>query len=168
MLKQSRKVEKASTSTESDEPKSRLSRGVARLMDDFITIPGTKFKIGLDPIIGLIPGMGDGVGTAAGGVILLAGLREGLPTMSLARMGVNIVINGAIGAVPVIGDIFSAWFKSNRRNYVILQRHTGRKRKASWLDYAVVIVFGLVALGLVVLAAWLSFKLIEAVLNVLF
>lgn len=168
MLKQTRKLEKpAATTHREGEPKSRLSRGVARLMDDFITIPGTQFKIGLDPIIGLIPGMGDSIGAAAGSVILLAGLREGLPTVSLARMGVNIVINSAIGAIPVLGDIFSAWFKSNRRNYRILQAHTGVKKKASGLDYVVVALFAVLLLVILAGAIWLSVLLIEAMLKLL-
>lgn len=166
MLKQTRTVKHSPKET--GEPKSRLSRAVARLMDDFITIPGTNFKIGLDPLIGLVPGMGDSVGAAAGSVILLAGLREGLPTVSLARMGVNIVINSAIGAIPFIGDIFSAWFKSNRRNYRILQQHTGVKRKPKARDYLVVGVFAVVLILLLALAVWIGIRVIEALVNFLF
>jgi len=147
-------------------------------MDDFIRIPGTNFRIGLDPIIGLIPGVGDGVGAAASTVILAAGLREGVPAVKLARMGVNIVINTILGAVPLAGDILSAWFKSNRRNHRILQQHLGTlpgggesarpRRSSTPFDYGVVIAFFVVVLGLVMGAAWFSIWVLTELFQILF
>lgn len=167
MLQQAKSLPRSSQSSDKAEPKSRASRAVAKIMDDCIRIPGTDWRIGLDPIIGLIPGWGDSAGAAAGGVILWAGLREGLPTIALMRMGVNVVINTVFGAVPVLGDFFSAWFKSNRRNYEILQKHIGKKRRPKAIDYAVVIGFGVVVVALLVGIVWLSLKLIDAALVIL-
>jgi len=103
-----------------------LSRLIAWLLDDLIPIPGTKFRIGLDPIIGLIPGFGDGSTAVISSMILLNGLRAGVPRIVLVRMALNVLINSLGGAVPGAGDVFSAFFKSNRRNYELLQRHGGR------------------------------------------
>lgn len=103
-----------------------LSRLIAWLLDDLIPIPGTKFRIGLDPIIGLIPGFGDGSAAAVSSVILLNAMRAGVPRIVLVRMALNILINALVGAIPGVGDAFSAFFKSNRRNYALLERHAGR------------------------------------------
>jgi hypothetical protein len=97
------------------------SRRTAHLLDTAIRIPGTRIRIGLDPLIGLIPGIGDAIASAMGTVILLEAARQRLPRKLLARMGGNMVLNASVGAVPVIGDIFSVWFRSNSRNYAILK-----------------------------------------------
>lgn len=99
------------------------SRRIANLLDTSLTIPGTKFRIGLDPIIGLIPGVGDAIAAALGSIILARAAREKLPPRLLLRMGGNMFLNAAVGVVPVLGDIFSAWFRSNSRNYAILKAY---------------------------------------------
>ncbi|WP_269542029.1 DUF4112 domain-containing protein [Cerasicoccus fimbriatus] len=167
MLQQTRSLQRSSQSNEKASPKSRASRVVANIMDDCIRIPGTDWRIGLDPIIGLIPGWGDSAGAAAGGVILWAGLREGLPTIALMRMGVNVVINTVFGAIPVLGDLFSAWFKSNRRNYDILQKHIGQKRRPKAIDYGVVIGFAVIVVAMLAAIIWFSLELINAALTML-
>lgn len=108
-----------------------LARLVAWLLDDLIRIPGTNFRIGLDPIVGLIPGIGDGSTTVAASVILLQGLRSGVPRVVLVRMALNVLVNSLGGAIPGLGDLFSAWFKSNRRNVELLERHSGRAHRVS-------------------------------------
>jgi Domain of unknown function (DUF4112) len=108
-----------------------LSRLIAWLLDDLIRVPGTNFRIGLDPIIGLIPGLGDSSTAVMSSVILLHGLRSGTPRIVLARMALNVMINSLGGAIPGLGDVFSAWFKSNRRNVALLERHAGSVKRAS-------------------------------------
>lgn len=98
-----------------------LSRFTATLLDTSLRIPGTSFRIGLDPIIGLIPGVGDAIAAALGSIILVEAARNNLPSRLLLRMGGNIFLNAAGGVVPVLGDLFSAWFRSNSRNYAILK-----------------------------------------------
>jgi hypothetical protein len=96
---------------------------VARLLDNAISIPGTSWKIGLDPIIGLIPGVGDMVGAVLSGYIVLEAVRAEVPTFTLARMLVNVGIDTLLGAVPALGDVFDAAWKSNAMNVALLERH---------------------------------------------
>ncbi|MEK7954480.1 DUF4112 domain-containing protein [Luteolibacter soli] len=95
---------------------------VASLMDDFIRIPGTNIRIGLDPILGLFPGLGDTVASLVGLAIINEAGRRGVSRKVLIAMALNILANAAVGAVPVVGDLFSVWFKSNRRNHDLLQK----------------------------------------------
>jgi hypothetical protein len=122
---------------------------MARLMDEFFVIPGTKIRFGIDPLIGLIPGIG---GMASAFVSLfLIGLssRQRVPKIVLARMALNVLLNTALEAIPVIGDAASIFFRSNARNYELLRRHAGTARPASTGDW--LFVFGLLgAVGLVV------------------
>ena len=84
--------------------KEEFSRLLAYILDDLIPIPGTKYRVGLDPIIGLIPGLGDTSTAALSSVILVHGLRAGVPRVVLVRMAFNILINSILGALPGIGD----------------------------------------------------------------
>jgi hypothetical protein len=95
---------------------------VASLMDDFIRIPGTDIRVGLDPILGLFPGLGDTVASLVGLAIINEAGRRGVSRKVLVAMALNILANAAVGAVPVVGDLFSVWFKSNRRNHDLLQK----------------------------------------------
>ena len=104
--------------------KDEFARVLAYILDDLIPIPGTKYRVGLDPIIGLIPGLGDTSTAAVSSLILVHGLRAGVPRVVLVRMAINILINSILGALPGLGDLFSAWFKSNQRNYLLLRRHS--------------------------------------------
>ena len=100
--------------------KARVSRRLSWLLDDCIRIPGTGLRFGLDPLLGLIPYGGETVATLFGAMILGEAGRKGLPLRSLVRMGANMLLNAAIGVVPLVGDLFSFWFKSNARNYNLL------------------------------------------------
>lgn len=101
---------------------SEASRIVAQWMDELIRIPGTNIRIGLDPIIGLFPGIGDFLASSIGVVTLTEGVRTRVPLSVLMRMGFNVLINDAVGTIPGIGDLFSAWFKSNSRNLKLINR----------------------------------------------
>ena len=139
---------------------------MAHLLDTVLKIPGTTARIGLDPLIGLIPGVGDTIATAMGGVILADALRRRIPNRLLVRMGGNMLVNAALGAIPVIGDLFSAWFKSNTRNHQILQAYVQghpdppASEQSKWVLVGFV-VFMLALIGLAVLAFWLLVKLWE-------
>jgi hypothetical protein len=93
------------------------------LLDNAIPIPGTSWKIGLDPIIGLIPGVGDVAGAVLSGYIVLEAVRAEVPSFTLARMLVNVGIDTLLGAVPAVGDVFDAAWKSNTMNVALLERH---------------------------------------------
>jgi hypothetical protein len=123
-------------------------------MDGLFRIPGTGWRFGLDAIVGLIPGVGDTVSTLTGFYILAAGVRYRVSKVTLLRMGLNIGVDYLFGAVPVIGDLFDAAWKSNQRNVELLRRratvsaedaHSGRL--SDWL------FVGLVMLALLVVLA---------------
>lgn len=144
-----------------------LFRWLALIMDNFLRVPGTQFRFGLDPLMGLLPGLGDTGSAIISAMALVAAARRGLPKILLARMSLNILINEAIGIVPVVGDAFSFWFKSNARNYELLRRHTaapGRARKSDWIFVA----FVLGALGSILLVSLaVSFWLLYAAAKLL-
>jgi Domain of unknown function (DUF4112) len=94
---------------------------LAKALDTTVKIPGTSWYIGLDPLLGLIPGIGDVLANLIGTVILGIATRLQLPRVVLARMSLNLLINGTVGAVPLVGDIFSIWFRSHARNAVLLR-----------------------------------------------
>ncbi len=134
-----------------------LMRCLARVMDDLIRVPGTKWRIGLDPIVGLVPGLGDGAANllSAGALVLAA--RGGLPKLVLLRMALNVIINGIFGMIPIFGDMLSFWFKSNRRNYKLLVANIGKKRASRGDLFFVVgvlvvlmLILALIAVGVLI------------------
>ena len=124
---------------------------VARLMDEVFTIPGTKIRFGLDPLIGLLPGVG-GVASAFVSLGLIAlSSRQRVPKIVLVRMALNVLLNAGLEVVPVLGDALSIFFRSNARNYELLRRHAGTARAASPFDW--MFVGALIAgVGVVVVA----------------
>jgi hypothetical protein len=135
------------------------ARGVARLLDDLIRIPGTNIGIGLDPIIGLVPGLGDVLGGAMSGYILLVAAQEGAPASVLTRMLGNIALDSLVGVVPVVGDLFDVGVKANRRNVDLLERHLGApsETKAASRGVVALILLGVALLiaGVIALGVWL-------------
>jgi Domain of unknown function (DUF4112) len=103
----------------------RLER-LAVFLDSAIVIPGTRFRFGADALLGLLPGAGDIVGAALSGYIIFEAARLGLPGPALARMIANVVADTALGAIPVAGDLFDAYWKANLRNIAILREHVTR------------------------------------------
>lgn len=103
--------------------RARNVRVLARLLDNAIPIPGTSWKIGLDPIVGLIPGIGDLISAVLSGYIILEAARAQVPTLTLAKMLGNVGVDTLFGAVPALGDVFDATWKSNTRNVALLERH---------------------------------------------
>lgn len=92
-------------------------------MDNIIRIPGTNFRIGLDPILGLIPGAGDLIDAALSGYLVYLAARFDLPQEVLVRMVLNIGLETVVGAVPLFGDLFDAYYKANIRNLALLEQH---------------------------------------------
>ena len=148
----------------SQSPALRWLERAAWLLDDAIRVPILNRRIGLDPLIGLIPGAGDTVAALMAATTLVSALQHGVPGVTIARMGVNIALDYLIGLVPLLGDLGDFAFKANRRNLELLRRHALAKRKASAGDYLVV---GGVALGLGGLfagALWLTILLLGLLL----
>lgn len=136
---------------------------IAKVMDTTIRIPGTSWYMGLDPLLGLIPGIGDALANLIGTVILGLGTRLQVPRVVLARMSLNLLINGTVGAVPIFGDLFSVWFRSHSRNAALLRdaaMKPDRETHADWF-YVGGVIGGTVALLLLMIAViiWLIYKL---------
>lgn len=100
--------------------KAKTSKRVAWLLDECIKIPGTNIKFGLDPIIGMLPWGGDFTSTLIGAAVLTEAAKKGIPFTMLFKMGGNMLVNALGGLIPGLGDLFSVWFKSNKRNYEML------------------------------------------------
>ena len=96
---------------------------LATLLDNAIPIPGTRFRIGLDPLLGLLPGLGDALGALASAWILVEAARLGVSRTVLARMLYNIAVDTLVGAVPGAGDLFDFVWKSDAKNVALLRRH---------------------------------------------
>jgi hypothetical protein len=142
-------------------------RDLARVLDEAIRIPGTNIRIGLDAILGLIPGGGDVAGGLFSAIIILQAARVGAPTSVLARMLGNVVIDTAIGSIPLIGDVFDFAWRSNTRNVRLLE--SWRERPAGTQRASKVAVAGFLAVLvlLLVLAVWGAIALGGAVLDLL-
>jgi len=137
-------------------------------MDEFLRFPGTKIRFGLDPIIGLLPGIGDVSSAIISAVALVHAARYGVPKILLARMAMNILINELVGIIPGLGDAFSFWFKSNVRNYELLRRYSAapaRSRKGDWIFLVAVLslLFVIVCAGLIV-----SLLVLQAIWQLIF
>jgi Domain of unknown function (DUF4112) len=109
----------------------RLSRArtIARLLDTAVGVPGTRMRFGLDPVLGLIPGLGDLAGAAMSGYVVLTGVRMGVPRTVIARMIANVAMDTVAGSLPILGDLFDAGWKSNTRNVRLLEKHLAREER---------------------------------------
>lgn len=140
-------------------------RKFSRLLDNAIPIPGTKHRIGLDPILGLLPGAGDFVGTALSAYIVIEAARLGLPKVTLGRMVFNILLEGLVGVVPVLGDLFDFAWKANIQNVALLEAHLNVPHKSEKVDRWFIFLLlggllifsvGLVTLSVLVLKIFIS------------
>lgn len=142
-------------------------RDLARVLDEAIRIPGTNIRIGLDALLGLLPGGGDLAGGVFSALIILQAARAGAPTSVLGRMLANVALDVVVGAIPLLGDLFDVAWRANSRNVRLLddwrQRPVSTKR-ASALTVSAMLV-GLVVL--VALAVWGSVAMFGALFDLL-
>lgn len=139
---------------------------LAKILDSAFRIPGTRFTVGLDPLIGLVPGLGDAVASAIGTLLLVMAARLRVPRIVLLRMSLNLLANGIVGAVPGVGDAFSFWFKSNQRNAALLHRASAPRASTTgdWLFVGAVLLGTVAALlGAITLVLWIIARLWELV-----
>lgn len=157
------KIEEASTSGSAEPNNSEganFSRKVSWALDECIQVPATKISFGFDPILGLIPYGGETVATIIGATILGDAGKKGLPIRTLLKMSGNMLLNAIVGTIPFAGDLFSFWFKSNTRNYQLLNTYLesnhGEEASGGWGPF--LIVFGSVGLVLVLnILTWIIF-----------
>lgn len=157
--------------SDAEKPRSlnRTSRAIAHIMDDLITIPGTNRRVGLDPIVGLIPGVGDAAGAVATAGLVIDGIRYRVPFVVLLRMAFNLLLDMTIGAIPVVGDAFDFFFRANIRNERLMVKALddpagSAKSSKRYLIGAVILVVVLLVLiiALAIGAIWGLIALIQA------
>ncbi|HJW99631.1 MAG TPA: DUF4112 domain-containing protein [Terriglobales bacterium] len=150
-------------------PRRTVARGLtdeqldhlAGVLDDIFHIPGTRIRFGLDPIVGLVPGLGDIISGVLSFLIVFAAWQRGLPRVTIMRMVANIGIDTLVGAIPIVGDLFDTVWKSNRMNYNLLARYRGGVRSTlmsrDWLFFLLLLLCAaaLVVLPVVVVVALL-------------
>jgi hypothetical protein len=137
---------------------------LAHYLDGLFRIPGTTWRFGLDAVIGLIPNVGDTLTSFASFYILLAGVRYGVPKITLLRMAFNIGLDYLMGTIPFLGDAFDLYWKSNRRNLELIRARAAGHGKGTIGDY--IFVFGLIGilLALLVGSILISIYVISAIL----
>lgn len=117
-------------------------------LDEGIRLPLIGYRIGLDPILGVVPGLGDAAGAVLAAGILLEAARAGVTRYTLARMALNIGIDAVVGAVPFLGDLFDAAWKANLKNLALLDRHLAAPPRARRTDRLLVFVLAGLLLAL--------------------
>ena len=139
-----------------DERRLERMRRVGWLLDNSIPIPGTRFRLGIDQLIGLVPGIGDLIGGVLSLYIILEAHRLGVPRSLLARMGWNVAVDTIVGEVPILGDLFDIGFKANVRNLALLdayfQRPSAVRRSSRWTVALIVLGLVLLTVGAIALA----------------
>jgi hypothetical protein len=136
----------------------RIGR-VTHALDELIAVPGTPIRVGLDPIVGLIPVVGDAVAGLIGAWIIGEATRFGIPRIVVGRMVVNLVVDLAIGAIPILGDLFDVVFRANSRNLALFRRHALEPDAPTRGDQAFFVGLALFLAGIV----WLLVTAIGAV-----
>lgn len=143
------------------------ARAVARVLDDLVPIPGTSWRVGLDPLVGLLPGVGDWVVWGVGLNLVWSAWRLGAGAGLLLRMSGNLLLDAVVGAVPLLGDLFDFAWKANNRNLRLLEAHvadrTRTERASRWVLGGV--LGGTVAL--LAAAAWAAVWVLRSVWGVL-
>lgn len=159
------------------DPQSRVERRAqqvewltrwSRQLDSRFPIPGTRFRFGWDPIIGLVPGAGEVVSASFGAVVLFRALQFGVPRVIVLRMVLNVLIDLAVGAVPVAGDLFDFAWKSNDMNLALLVRHARPGTEPTSADWAfvmaIVVAVGSAAMLVALTFGWAGYRLAQLVM----
>lgn len=138
----------------------RRARALARVLDSAVGVPGTPIRLGLDAVLGLVPGAGDLAGAALSGYIVLVAARNGAPRSVIGRMLFNIFVDTTLGSVPVIGDLFDVAYKSNLKNVALLERFAAQptrlaeetRRRGAVLAFLLLVAMLAIGVGVVLLA----------------
>ncbi len=139
-------------------------REIARIMDDLFRVPGTRLRFGLDPLLGLFPGIGDSISAVVSVAAICTSLGERLPIIIVVRMILNVIINTVLGFVPIFGDAFSFWFKSNVRNLRLAVEHAGGAgRPVPRRHYILAFLALLIAVGSITGAVLMFYAIFQTV-----
>jgi len=146
------------------ETRERL-RFLAWLLDSSIRIPGTRFTIGLDALIGLVPFLGDLAGVLISSYIVAEARRLGVGRSTLARMAFNVAVEGLVGLIPFAGDVFDAAYKANQRNVRLLEYWVDRPQRAERASMAFVVMVMLGIAGFAAVTISLTYLLLRWLVN---
>ncbi|GAA4846269.1 DUF4112 domain-containing protein [Algivirga pacifica] len=147
----------------------KLLDRLAYVLDDVIRIPGTNIRIGLDPLLGLLPIAGDTLTLIISSYMLIVAAKNGASAKVLTQMAGNVLVDYVGGSIPVVGDIFDVAYRSNRRNYDLLKDYIDvhpeeqRRTKRGIILLAVGLIAGLAFVLVAVI--WLVYSLLQAVLS---
>lgn len=133
---------------------------MARLMDSRFRIPGTKFRFGLDPVLGLVPFAGDLASFAISGGLLLYMMRFGVSRKVVVLMLLNIILDSTIGSIPIIGHIFDFYYKANTRNLNLLRKHY-KENKYQGSGNRIIITVAIILVAIIFLMLWGVWELAE-------
>jgi hypothetical protein len=143
---------------------------LSHILDDFIKIPGLPIRFGLDGIMGVVPGIGDVLGGIASCIIIIAAWTRGVSYVTVARMVTNVVIEVAVGSIPIFGDAFDIAWRANRRNYALLTGSLYAPRKHTLQSWIFLSALSLVLIALMLipmlLMGWLANSLMHALFGV--
>lgn len=132
---------------------------LAWLLDSSIPVPGTRFRVGLDSVLGLVPVLGDAVGALLSAYLLWLGARMGVSRPTLLRMALNVALESAVGVIPFLGDVFDMAWKANRRNVDLLASHLRDPERARRRDTAFAVLLIALLLAVLALMGWAALAL---------
>lgn len=148
--------------TPAEEQRLQGLRRIAQLLDNAFVVPGTSYRVGLDPILGVLPGLGDLVSPLFTVGILLQARALGVPKVVQARMMINAGVDALLGVVPVVGDLFDFAWKANAKNMDLLELHAREERAGTPADYAFVALMIALVIALAVVPFFLLGWLLSA------
>ncbi len=138
---------------------------LSRYLDGLFRVPGTTWRFGLDSLIGLIPNVGDVSTALVSFYILIAGVRYGVPKITLLRMAMNIGLDYLVGIIPVVGDAFDFFWKSNQQNMDLIRKHGQGKGTGTGGDYVFVAVTIAILIGILATSIFLSIFFVWAIIG---
>jgi hypothetical protein len=138
-------------------------RTLQRLLDNAFRIPGTNVRFGLDPLIGLVPWVGDLLTSAYALALLVHANRLRVPKVIQIRMLVNVAIDTVVGAIPVAGDVADVFWKSNSRNFALFERHAGSEQRPSFGDYLFVACAAVALMAIALVPLFVMYWLYETI-----
>jgi|AZII01.1.fsa_nt_gi hypothetical protein len=141
---------------------------LAWYLDSSIRIPGTKWTVGLDGLLGFIPGIGDLTSGAISSYIVLQAIKRGIPAVVIAKMLINIGLDTIVGAIPVVGDLFDIAFKANHRNVKLIHNYENKPSQTRQKSQFSLAVFLLIAAGSLALIFWLTFFVLSSLFHLIF
>jgi hypothetical protein len=139
-------------------------RALTKVLDSAFRIPGTRFRFGLDPIIGIVPGIGDAIGAVLSAVIVFQAARLGVSRSTLLRMMGNVLLDTVVGEIPLLGDLFDAGWKANTKNLNLLEAHLQRPGDTASSSRRTLLLVGAGLLLLIAAIAVIAFYVAKLVL----